>query len=208
MWIAEDGFEDAIDDLSRAPVMIADGHHRYTVALRHQEERRRTVGPGPWDAMMVLVVDAAAEDPPVLPIHRTVRRPVPRLRPERPVGDLSEILGGLRDEDVSYGVIERRRDALEHRIGTLTGGPPTVCALHDQLLADVAADDLEYVPEAATALAAVATGRAAVAFLLPPTRVDRVWRVAAAGRSLPQKSTYFWPKPRTGLVIRPLAPPD
>jgi uncharacterized protein (DUF1015 family) len=28
--------------------------------------------------------------------------------------------------------------------------------------------------------------------------------VVARGERLPQKSTYFWPKPRTGLVLRPL----
>jgi uncharacterized protein (DUF1015 family) len=32
--------------------------------------------------------------------------------------------------------------------------------------------------------------------------VDQVWSVVRSGRRLPQKSTYFWPKPRTGLVIR------
>jgi uncharacterized protein (DUF1015 family) len=29
--------------------------------------------------------------------------------------------------------------------------------------------------------------------------------VVASGGRLPQKSTYFWPKPRTGLVLRPLS---
>ena len=42
------------------------------------------------------------------------------------------------------------------------------------------------------------------AFLLPPTRVERVRSVIRAGGVLPQKSTYFWPKPRTGMVLRPL----
>jgi len=27
--------------------------------------------------------------------------------------------------------------------------------------------------------------------------------VVAAGARLPRKSTFFWPKPRTGMVIRP-----
>jgi uncharacterized protein (DUF1015 family) len=207
MWMVGDGFEDATEALSRGPVMIADGHHRYTVALRYREEMRRRVGPGPWDRMLVLLVDAADEDPPVLPIHRTTRGAVPGGTPGRRVGDLAEILRTIRDEDVTYGEVRRRRGRLEHLVRTLSGDPPTVCALHAEVLASVPDADLAYVPEAAQAEAAVRTGRAAAAFLLPPTRVDRVWRVAAEGTTLPQKSTYFWPKPRTGLVIRPLAPP-
>ncbi len=42
------------------------------------------------------------------------------------------------------------------------------------------------------------------AFLLEPTPVGEVVAVAAAGDVMPQKSTYFYPKPLTGFVINPL----
>jgi uncharacterized protein (DUF1015 family) len=41
------------------------------------------------------------------------------------------------------------------------------------------------------------------AFLLEPTPVESIIRVAAEGDVMPQKSTYFYPKPLTGLVINP-----
>jgi uncharacterized protein (DUF1015 family) len=41
------------------------------------------------------------------------------------------------------------------------------------------------------------------AFLLEPTPVAEIAAVAAAGDVMPQKSTYFYPKPVTGLVINP-----
>jgi uncharacterized protein (DUF1015 family) len=41
-------------------------------------------------------------------------------------------------------------------------------------------------------------------YLLPPTDAATIREVVDRGGRLPQKSTYFWPKPRTGLVIRPL----
>ncbi len=41
------------------------------------------------------------------------------------------------------------------------------------------------------------------AFLLEPTPVADIAAVAAAGDVMPQKSTYFYPKPVTGLVINP-----
>ena len=66
--------------------------------------------------------------------------------------------------------------------------------------------ELRFVPDAVEAEQAVLSGSASAAYLLPPTKVDRVWTLVEAGQKLPQKSTYFWPKPRTGLVIRPLEP--
>jgi uncharacterized protein (DUF1015 family) len=44
---------------------------------------------------------------------------------------------------------------------------------------------------------------ATAAFLLEPTPVASIIEVAAAGDVMPQKSTYFHPKPLTGLVINP-----
>ncbi len=50
----------------------------------------------------------------------------------------------------------------------------------------------------------VARGEANAAFILRPPSVKRIWDVARAGLSMPQKSTYFYPKLLTGLVFNPL----
>jgi uncharacterized protein (DUF1015 family) len=42
------------------------------------------------------------------------------------------------------------------------------------------------------------------AFFMAPTPVQTVQAVAAAGESMPPKSTYFFPKVPTGLVFNPL----
>jgi uncharacterized protein (DUF1015 family) len=42
------------------------------------------------------------------------------------------------------------------------------------------------------------------AFFMRPTPVEQVQEVAAAGESMPPKSTYFFPKIPTGLVFNPL----
>lgn len=44
-------------------------------------------------------------------------------------------------------------------------------------------------------------GRLQIAFFLNPTRVDQVVEVSKAGRTMPQKSTYFFPKLMTGFVM-------
>ncbi|HEY7127620.1 MAG TPA: DUF1015 domain-containing protein [Ktedonobacterales bacterium] len=65
-------------------------------------------------------------------------------------------------------------------------------------------DFLSYTRNAADAIAAVRSGKAQLAVLLRPTRVEQLRDVAAIGEKMPQKSTYFYPKLITGLVIHPL----
>src|SRR6266545_1680915 len=155
-------------------------------------------------SMMMFVVDASAEDPPVLPIHRAVRGDsLPPFQGER-VRDLAEVLATLRDEDLTYGTAHLAEGEVIHRVASLEGLPPTVCALHDRILDRASRLELRFVPDAVVAESLVSSGEATAAYLLPPTKVERVWEVVEKGGKLPQKSTYFWPKPRTGLVIRPL----
>jgi hypothetical protein len=55
------------------------------------------------------------------------------------------------------------------------------------------------------AVAAAAAGTATdAALLLRPVTVDQIRAVAGAGLRMPQKTSYFWPKPRTGMVFRSL----
>lgn len=61
--------------------------------------------------------------------------------------------------------------------------------------------NLTYTRSADEALAAVDGKRANCCFLLNPTRVEEIKEVAAAGDKMPQKSTYFYPKLTTGLVM-------
>jgi uncharacterized protein (DUF1015 family) len=69
----------------------------------------------------------------------------------------------------------------------------------------VAADAMGFSESAAAAMAAVdaAEDSADAAFLLEPTPVIAISAVAQAGDIMPQKSTYFYPKALSGLVINP-----
>ena len=60
--------------------------------------------------------------------------------------------------------------------------------------------NLTYTRDRAEALEAVRQG-ADCCFILNPTRVEEIGAVAAAGEKMPQKSTYFYPKLITGLVM-------
>lgn len=61
--------------------------------------------------------------------------------------------------------------------------------------------NLTYTRSVKDAVASVQDGTSQCAFLLNPTRVRQIRDVAAAGEKMPQKSTYFYPKLITGLVM-------
>ncbi len=63
---------------------------------------------------------------------------------------------------------------------------------------------IAFTKSAREALESVAKGEAQMALLLNPTKVREVKAVARAHEKMPQKSTYFYPKLLTGLVINPL----
>jgi len=70
---------------------------------------------------------------------------------------------------------------------------------------DIAAKrGIGYTPSIEEALAKLNSGDYQATFLLRPTPVDQVREVAAAGETMPPKSTYFFPKLLTGLVLNPL----
>ncbi len=64
---------------------------------------------------------------------------------------------------------------------------------------------LGYARDFEQALQLVRSGEYDAAFFMAPTPIDRVRAVAAAGESMPPKSTYFFPKVPTGLLFNPLA---
>ncbi len=61
-----------------------------------------------------------------------------------------------------------------------------------------------FTPDAVDAWEGVQEGRYRMAFLVNPTRVEEVKAIAGAGGRMPQKSTYFYPKPLCGLVMNKL----
>jgi len=73
--------------------------------------------------------------------------------------------------------------------------------LHDE-------DALSYTRDARDAFERVRSGQADLAVLLNPTRVQQIADVALAGERMPEKSTYFYPKAPTGLVLHSLRASD
>lgn len=85
-----------------------------------------------------------------------------------------------------------------------------VTVLHTLLLEQILGIDkenmaqqknLHYTRSIAEAISDVDNGKASAAFILNPTKIHEIKEVALAGDKMPQKSTYFYPKLITGLVM-------
>ncbi len=63
---------------------------------------------------------------------------------------------------------------------------------------------VEYTPHAGKVVQKCSSGEAQLGICLPSTPIDAVRKIALSGGAMPQKSTYFYPKPPTGMVLRPL----
>jgi uncharacterized protein (DUF1015 family) len=201
-----------VSDLEDRRLLIADGHHRYATALAYRDERRLADGPGPWDSVLSLVVDATTEQLPVLPFHR-----IQLAGPVAASGDLmpslEATLAALDDDRPTVGIATvGATGEITYRVRSLGGEAPAVRALHAELDPVVPQGSLRYVHDASAAVAALRDGETVAIYLLPPTTTGRIRSVVERGERLPPKSTYFWPKPRTGMVMMPLdrdpAPPQ
>ncbi len=76
----------------------------------------------------------------------------------------------------------------------------------DKALAPWRGDDLfiEYTPDGRAVLAACQSGRAQLGICLQGTPAADVEAIALAGATMPHKSTYFYPKVATGMVLKPM----
>jgi len=216
LWqITQPGIVSAIADaVASAPVVIADGHHRYETALAYRDERRAEgAGPGDHDLLMAYAVDLADAQLTIDPIHRLVNGLAPDVDL---VGALSEWFepfdAGPPTESLSARMVDAGALALvvpgqswllKPRLG---GDDPRSDAEHlDAILHALPAHELSYQHGVDNVLALVDKGEAQAGILLRPVSVDQMEAAARAGRRLPEKTTFFYPKPVTGLVFRRLS---
>jgi hypothetical protein len=102
---------------------------------------------------------------------------------------------------------EARRAAMRDLPGELEEIPSAwFDAMAEPALATAGLGDLDvsYRADATTVAALVGKGAVDAAILLPPVTVEQIRAAALAGIRMPQKTTYFAPKPLSGLVYRPL----
>jgi uncharacterized protein (DUF1015 family) len=74
----------------------------------------------------------------------------------------------------------------------------------DVALAGLPDHELTYQHGVGHVVDAVSSGRAQAGVLLRPATVDQITQIAHGGERMPPKTTFFHPKPKTGMVFRSL----
>ena len=158
------------------PLLIADGHHRYETAVAFREEEPEATH------TFAILVSSRSPGLEIFPTHRLVQA----------AGEVAGTpVDGPGDGVVLY------RDGSYRRVETDDDFGPRV-------VESLAPEGVSYTAYADEAIAAVDRGDAAAAFLLEPVTVEQVARFAHAGETMPQKSTFFYPKLTSGLLFHPL----
>ena len=193
-----------------APLLIADGHHRYETALAYQAEQ--PAGAQGPDAVLAFVVALSEERLQVRAIHRVVSG--------LPAG--ASVLAAFERDFELEASPAAGEDLLaqmvdEHALAVLTlagtwlararpGTPSASFELDssrvDSVLSTLPRYQLDYEPDAGRAASEVRAGAATGAVLCRPATVAQIAATARGGARMPPKTTLFWPKPRTGMVLR------
>ncbi|MEK6606358.1 MAG: DUF1015 domain-containing protein [Myxococcota bacterium] len=209
--------------LAKRHLIIADGHHRYDTMLRLHRE----IGSDESGIGFGCIVRLQDEGLVVWPTHRLAlgrldaaaflaRSATLLAVEERPLASptaIEEVIAAKRAQAPSFALVPASRERvfyLSLRVDADVGDVPAAlrnveAALLEKALAALGPPtwSIAYTHDAGEALARLAAGEAAAAFILGPARVSDVLAVAEAGLSMPQKSTFFHPKVPTGLLFHP-----
>lgn len=218
---------------ARKQILIADGHHRYETALEYSREMKAKGKNGYDHILMTLVnlydpgliilpthrviqkiegfhlesvLSLIQRDFDILPLHHinNLESLMQNLRSE---GEDKTAFAMYAGKNYVY-LLTEKKEAGEYPYRTKLD----VLVLQELILERVFGispdkrreeSNLAYTKDEQEAVSLVDEGKAQAAFLLNPPKVEQVVEVARSGKKMPQKSTFFFPKLVTGLVIFP-----
>ncbi len=220
-------------ELADSELLIADGHHRYETARTYADivggegEHRYTLmalvsleDPGltvfGYHRLLTDLGDPTKQEALAATLREHFEIEEVGLEKLDPAGEEGVGVFGYADAHFKRGFrlrlknhasIDAELEGFSESYRRLDAAILEALVLRDAL--GMSEEDVEakrgiaYTASADEALGRLGEGADAV-FLMRPTPVDQVRAVAAAGETMPPKSTYFYPKLLTGLVFNPL----
>ncbi|OQX84193.1 MAG: hypothetical protein B6D53_00470 [Candidatus Omnitrophica bacterium 4484_49] len=202
------------------PILIADGHHRYEVALwyrnlmRSQEDFPEVE---PFDYCMCYFAPIEQEGLLILPTHRMVKLTAPwesyRAKLEESfniieVKSAQELFKEMSEGEKRFGFYNKRFYLLEFRDKEILRKEEhldflDVNILHKFILGEIInyRGEISYIEDAYQAIRLVEEGKYSGVFFLNPTPIADIIKVVQQNMRMPQKSTYFYPKILTGITF-------
>ena len=234
LWrIADAATQAAITDtFAGRPVFLADGHHRYEAALRYSRSQAGSGGDAASNYVMMTLVEFDDPGLLLLPYHRVaggmndeqmsdVRALMDGLFDSRaldpditPAGAVAEVARAGADAHcfaVFWSDAPPTLHTMRSGVGWESWGQLAVSeawVLQERVLAPALGDALgeciDYSPDHDGIVQRVNLGEQQMAILLKPFPLEPFRQIVSAGNRLPPKSTFFYPKLPTGLVINRL----
>jgi uncharacterized protein (DUF1015 family) len=197
--------------LSDEKVLIADGHHRYEVALQYLKEKGAG---GPQEYKMAVFVNMSDPALVILPTHRLLYN-VSDVNEKRlkDVFDVEELSAMREPEKHEFVMYDGKKafslrpknyefDEKEHskEYWMLDTAMFQKLVIEEVFGIRDIEEHVRYVREIDAGRKMVEKGECRFLFLLHPTGIDEVRKVSSQGEVMPQKSTDFYPKLPSGMV--------
>lgn len=201
--------------IGNADVLIADGHHRYAISRTYRDQLRASGNPNPNADLTLTFVNELTEDQlSIAAIHRLISNVS--------FDDLTAMLAQRFDlssapapsAELLAEMVALGRLALLAPNGDvfwLTPKPGAFDHLRDldslwleETLSPLDGVTLTYQHGLDEVVHELGSGKFTAAILIRPTSIEEIRRTALEGLLMPPKSTFFSPKLRSGLVVRPL----
>ena len=221
VWKEEDikGFQEIVKNHD---IIIADGHHRYITSLRHSKH-------GGCKYIMALFIDFNDPGLIIYTSHRQIHKmPVQDINElKKAVKEYFEVINCQNLEELQI-IMDENKD--QHVCGCYFKNNYLFFKLHsiitpDQIILGTNSIDwkrlnipilhfimfnkclgfdeknVTYIKDVNKGIYNVDEGKMEALFMINPTTLEEVQRITSFGEIMPQKSTYFYPKPLSGLII-------
>ncbi len=225
--VSKEATESIQSSLTNKKILIADGHHRYETAIAYQKERMKSnpnhTGEEPYNFVMMAIVSSKDPGLVVLPIHRVIKNfnneklanSFSKIKEEfQEVGevfpkDILSINEKLKHLGKRHFAVYSQQEGFTFKIEDNTDELDVVL-LHRKVFQDIMGITeeeireklkIEYFKSIREAVKLIEQGTAQAVFSYVPPTVEEIARYSLQGRIMPQKSTYFYPKFFSGLVL-------
>lgn len=225
LWAIKDisVIEEIVKEMENRPIFIADGHHRYETAFLFRDEMRKK-GENGYDYVMMFLADIDEEGLTILPTHRLVRNilipdnekiitAIQKDLEVTPVQRKELMLRGLEESTHhSFGMymngayyLLRLKDRVIESLNLPDALKGLDAAILHYLLFEkdlkVKGGDFDYERDVDEVIKKIDSGNFKIAFFMNPPQVSEVKDVALSNEMMPPKTTFFYPKLLTGMVI-------
>lgn len=214
------------DIIKKNQIFIADGHHRYEVAsmyrtLMHEKGKEHSHDKG-YNYIMTYFTALESKGLSILPVHRVVKQAVDiaalkndfSLRRLNSLSELDEKMGSASKKACIFGFFQRAEVYLlelkdKKRLRSIFVDQKCFQDLDIALLDNYVLGELLhldksgiiYTKDISEVRELLDSGYGRTAFIVRATTIQQIRNVALCGERMPPKSTYFYPKLLSGLVL-------